>query len=353
MESNNEVLEDTSANRVHNTTNPTNISSEYYCETEVDFVEIHSAEVKAVFVTIACVSVISNVSALTCMQRAKKIPYAAKFLSTGLLIFDLLFVVTSTLRKFIEHPSINLNIHAVVTLWLQLVTVTVVLMAIERYVLILKPMWYMRNVTELTIRITAMSVWLIETILWIFIRYGVCYFKFKSTYVITKPGLCDNIMSMSYGILLIVGFVISYRCYWKIFKLIQTKVVGSHIKSASETARELRSYKSTSIIAVYIVVITCTTVAFLIIIILIQLGLLGQNRRRICVEIVSLCNCIVDPFLYVIWFKESRLEMLKFVAVVFTRYRQTVEDMRMDVYNIVISDCKAKVNRDINYTTLT
>lgn len=325
-----------------NTTISSNTATVSSYNKEADMIEVHSVEVKVVFVFVACVSTISTLSAITFLHRAKKVPYAAKFLSIGLLTFDVLFIVTSTIRKFVLHPYINLNIQTLVTMWLQLVVVTVVLMAIERYILISKPLWYLIHVTVRKVRTIVVSAWIIECFVWLFVRYGICYIKFQSVWVVTKPGFCNNIMSMSYAILLVTGFVISCTCYWKIFRIIQSTVTSGHIMSISDTVKVIRTYRSTSIVFVFILVITCTTLAYVAIIIFIQLGLLNQTGRRISIEIVSLFNCILDPFLYAIWFKECRLEMLKCIAFVFRWPRERVDKMQIEVYNIVTTEFKAK-----------
>lgn len=327
-----------------------NTSTVGYYETEPSSIEVHSAEVKVAFIFVACVSITASVSAITFMHRAKKIPHAAKFLTTGLLVFDVVFIVTSTIRKFVLHPFTNSNMQTMVSLWYQLVTVTIVLMAIERYILILKPMWYLNNVTKMKVRITVVSVWLIESSIWLFIRYGVCYIKFKSVSVFITLDVCKPILIMSHMMLLIPAFVISFTCYWKIFRVIQSKVTSGRTMSVFDTAKEIRTYRATSIVFVYIVLITCITVAYVVILMIAQLGLVSQTRHKVSIEIVSICNCILDPFLYVMWLRECRLELFKCIAVVFKRYRQRVEEMRMDIYNIVTTDSKSKVNTEARLT---
>lgn len=323
-----------------------NTSSVCDNETESSVSAVQSVEVKIAFLFVACVSITASATAITCMHRAKNIPYAAKFLSTGLLVFDVLFIVTSTVTHFVLYPTIINNMQTLVTLWLQLITVTITLMAIERYVLILKPMWYLNNVTEMKIRITVVSIWITEGSIWLLVRYGVCYIKFQSVSVFTKPRLCKGFMIISHMVLLIFGLVISFMCYWKIFRLIQSKVHSGRTTSVSDTAKEIRTYRSTSIVFVYIVVITCITVAYVIILYMTKRGLISESNHKVSIEIVSIGNCILDPFLYVMWLKECRLELFKCIAVVFKRYRHRVEEMRMDIYNIVTTDCKPIVNSE-------
>ena len=52
-------------------------------------------------------------------------------------------------------------------------------------------------------------------------------------------------------------------------------------------------------------------------------------------DAVYLVNSIIDPLIYVVWFKEVRLEILGAISKVCPCLKPTVEKMRADVFYIV------------------
>lgn len=277
----------------------------------------------------------SSSTAIILMNRSKKIPYASKFLSTGLLIFDVYFIIVSTVRKFILDHTISLNVQTSVALSLQLANLTVGVMTVERYILILKPMWYIRTVSKKLVRILVIFIWLLDISLSMLVRYGVCYIKFRSMSVFTEAGVCNGIMSAFYGIVLLSVVITSLLCYYRIFKCIRSKHISGGGLSISTAAKRMYSYRSTFLVFIYLLVIIVSALAYGTIIILIQLKIIKNTQLRLAMEFVSLFNCLLDPFLYVLWFKECRLQLMLFIARFLKRYRHRAETMRMDVFNIV------------------
>ena len=70
------------------------------------------------------------------LRRTKRIPYAARLLSSGLLIFDMTFTVAVITREVVTDVVINLHCHVITMIALQLAFSTVALMSIERYVVL-------------------------------------------------------------------------------------------------------------------------------------------------------------------------------------------------------------------------
>lgn len=309
--------------------------------TDQGYIEDYSIAVKVTFLCIAVVSITSSTTAFIVMFRAKKIPYASKFMTSGLLTFDMLFLLTSTLRKFVTHGDINLNIQAVVVFNLELAVFTVGLVSLERYFLIIRPMVYMHYAKKKLIRLITLSLWAINISLCFFVRYGVCYIRYQSLAVFTHHGLCTSTVTMYYAVVLIAVLTTSFVCYWKIYKCVRSKTSPGNVLSVSATFARIKSYRSTSLVFVYLAVVLVSSLGYGIIIISTNLGL-KHTKLRVATEIVSIFNCVVDPFLYVLWFKECRLQLLLFVSFFFKRYKQTAEEMRIEVYDIVTASSAVK-----------
>ena len=54
-------------------------------------------------------------------------------------------------------------------------------------------------------------------------------------------------------------------------------------------------------------------------------------------------SCIVDPLIYVMWLKETRLEVLNILKVMCPSLNPAAERMYMEVFNIVYSEIKEEL----------
>jgi hypothetical protein len=299
-------------------------------ESEHAYVESHSAAVKVLFVLLALVSMTSTLFAITFMLQTRKIPYATRFITTGLLVFDLTFIVLSTIRKFITDPVLSYTVQTILTNFLQMTIFTVGLMSIERYFVITRPMLYIRVVNKQLVRKIVLIAWICVFMLCVSMRYGFCYLRYQSMSVFTTAGFCNKFMTFYYSCLQVTILCISCGCYWKIYRCIN-KVTSSTIT----TANTLRGYRSTYLAFVYLLVIILSSFGYFTIIILVQTNQIQNTTLRLSMEAVSFFNCILDPFLYVFWYDECRMQFVKCLGICSERYRQKAEQWRIDVYNIV------------------
>lgn len=306
---------------------------------QAGYVETHDVATKVIFVIVACVSLSGSSFAITVMRRTKKTPYIARLLSTGLLMFDVMFIILSTSRKFITDTVINLNVQSMVTICLQLAVITVGMMAVERYILIMKPFFYIKNFEKKKIKKMILSVWCLEASLCVFVRYGVCYFHHQTFAVYTVPAVCRKLLSMYYALMLSIVLIISIVCYVKIGQYLLTVRKRDREKTifSESSSLTIEKFKTTSLAFVYLVVIVLTSVAYAVIIVLINSDILIHTNLRLALEVVSLCNCFFDPFLYVIWFKECRLVILRMILPLCRCLEPKVREMSIQVYNIVVS----------------
>lgn len=299
------------------------------------YIEIYSTTVKMMYLTIGIFSAVCSTFAIIILHRTKRVPDSAKFLSSGLLIFDFMFITLSTTRKFVTIPVYNTNMNVISNAFIQLAYITVGLMALERFVMFYRPMLYMKFCTKRSIRVIAVTSWIATVITFYAVRYGVCYLKFASMHTFTKAGLCNQIVTIYYSLLVVLVLSISMFCYCNIFRFVknQATVDGKNLSFRS-TASLLRSYKSTSLVLVFFSVILSTSIAYVIILVYIRQMGLGVTEIRVALDGVSIVNCFLDPFLYVLWFKESQMELYKILSVI--RCLQTKADrMRYKVFSIV------------------
>ena len=53
-------------------------------------------------------------------------------------------------------------------------------------------------------------------------------------------------------------------------------------------------------------------------------------------DIITLVNCYVDPLIYVIWYKETKLELLKVAQTCLPRLKPKIQKMQTAIYRIQI-----------------
>ena len=317
------------------------IDSDYTRDTPDLFIEDFPAYVDIIYVTVCVISVLISSFSITALRRTKRIPYSAKFLSTGLLCFDSIYIISITVRKFVKDPLYNTSLNVLSTQVLQLAYVTVALMSLERFLMFKKPMVYIKKCKKTFLHTTAAILWATTIIVFQTVRYGFCYVKFKSYYVFVKAGLCNQIVTFYYASLVVLVLAISMTCYWGIFNIVKRQLANAEKRKISfaSTANLLRTYKSTSLVLVYLLVILITSVTYALIITYIKFMNLEVAYVRISLETISMMNCLLDPFLYVMWFKESQMQLL----LIFSRFslcEQKAATMKYQIFDIVTSSTK-------------
>ena len=116
------------------------------------------------------------------------------------------------------------------------------------------------------------------------------------------------------------------------FIIIQSKT------SEKRFGHSLRQYKGTRISLLCLInqmISLVVNMLLVVIFYLVNVNTTGGNGHL--AEIANYCNlmnCIVDPLIYVIWLRETRLQILKMVQLIFPYFKKTIEDMRIDIFNI-------------------
>ncbi|KAH3790314.1 hypothetical protein DPMN_168512 [Dreissena polymorpha] len=107
----------------------------------------------------------------------------------------------------------------------------------------------------------------------------------------------------------------------------------SEVKLSMRPNVSVKHYKATSAVFVYLVIIILTSAGYLLVI---KLNL-SHVALRFGLDIITTVNCILDPFVYVLWFKECRMEMLKMLSVCLPyvpSLERRIENMRKDIFHM-------------------
>ena len=279
-----------------------------------------------VAVVVAC---ILNLVSSVAIYRTKKTPHATKLLSLGMLSNHFSFLILSACSKLIAFKDFGLIQH--LTRGFNISAQCIVCsMAIERFLVIHKPYMYLQ-VSKQRTKLLCISVALISMLQYMLARGLGCYARglYES---------CGFFMRIYFVIIPIVLVLVSYVCYGSIFRTVCRKETNS----VKQMKQRLLLHNGTLASSMYLISTSFNTVAYLgLSLYKLKTSVDGKfTDINVLVDIVALVNCYIDPFIYIIWFSETRMELLKLFQLCCPRLQPKIEKMRIEIFNIQISSTK-------------
>lgn len=106
-------------------------------------------------------------------------------------------------------------------------------------------------------------------------------------------------------------------------------------------AKTIRQYKGTAASFMFLINATIAQVIFLGLSALYLVRSSNGTRDNGLVGTLAdwwgLINCIIDPLIFVIWFREARMEFLKLVSGICPSVNNKIEELRVEIYQIHVS----------------
>ena len=253
--------------------------------------------------------------------RSKKTPYPTKLLSLGLLIYDSLFIASAIGRKFFSHEEGV--VFRQLSHGFQMAALSIIVsMAFERLFVLNWPYVFLRVGTRGRIRKVCIAIIVFSFLQFILYQGIVCYSRGKIVG-------CGAEMSIYYLMMSIVFSICAIASYVKIFRIIRNRSVGMI---------SLKQYKGTGASLAYLINCAISAVAFVGISIYFAFsvanGTIVMGHVANITDAVYLFNCIGDPLVYVVWFKEVRMEILNMCSKICHCLEPSVEKMRKEVFDI-------------------
>ena len=238
--------------------------------------------------------------------RTKRTPYSTKILAMGLLSLDCLFLISASVTKLFNYNDIFVLWHF--ARGCQIVAQMVVAsMAFERLFVLNWPYVYLRVATKGSIRIVCIGIVLFCFLQYVLVRGLACYARKKATN-------CGRAYSIYFVLISILTLLVPTISYCKIYSIIR--------KTGQDQASRhtLLHYKGTIISFMYLINSAVTQAAgFGLSVFFVVRTAEGMKETGIVAtlaDFVNVINCIVDPLIYVVWFKETRREVVKFLKAV-------------------------------------
>ena len=277
-------------------------------------------------------SMVIEIVGVYVIRQSKRTPRTARFLISGIIVFKLsghiIFIIAKFLLKS-EHV-IRGFLH-IVTSFVVLVIVTHALMSLERFVVFSAYRMHFRITGSSRARNSVIIFWLSLWLLNTFIRFTFCSGNVKGIWK------CTWAIQWGYFMLFSIVVIVSYGCFAKILLLIRSKNAKSKVKM---------KVKTTTLIFVYLISISGNIVLFLL-----ELSMLvDATQLSLIAIIVSVVTSLLDRILYIYWFRECRMELLKLVACCIPRLKPHVEKMRIEIFDVVTYIHKDKTTIPVSYS---
>ena len=246
-----------------------------------------------------------------------------------------------------DNNSWNIGTHVFGVGFCFLGYITIGIMSMERLIVFHSPNFYLRNCVAARVQRYVWVTWLGTIFIYYFTRYGACYLMFPDATMGDVLGRCNKVSFSLFGFTIASVIIVSLICYAKIFLIIWSE--GKNTDSdkrvtLTSAARSMKQYKSTTLVFFYLIAVILTGIGY----VLVMAQGLDSRPQRLFIDTVNMFNCVVDPCMYVLWFRECRMEMLKIVALLFPRLSINVEKMRNDVFDVVTySNCTDNQTIDI------
>ena len=255
--------------------------------------------------------------------RTRKTPYPTKLLSLGVLAFNSLFIVSSNGGKYFDNDNSFIFRHFSRG-FMTAALFVVGFMSLERLFALNWPNTYIRVVTKGR-TIKACVVIIIGSFLqFILVRIVGCYSQGKFLYC--------GVFGASYFLVgTIILLFISSASFIKIYTIVRNK----------STTGRIQEYRGTLASFLYLINSTIAMTIYLGLAVFYTFRAATGDQTIYGDEMVNitdsvyLLNCIFDALVHTIWFKETRLEILKIFSKLCVRLQPSVERMRLEVFSIV------------------
>ena len=259
---------------------------------------------------------------LSALRFTKDIPFASKFLSTGLILFDVGLITTTAVNRMQGDPLVTSHISGTSALFQELAYATMTLMAVERMLVLKWPMKYIRLASGRRIKLVTCIIWLSVALLLLQTRYLLCMVNTSSIWaVLANEKTCEEFLMIYHLAFVTLGQAVSTVSYIVVMKIVRRQTLRDYTSGSVKSVKSaLRMYKSTGMVFIYIIVMTITSILFYVGILLRRANLISSEVTRAVFQSASVFNCVLDPFLYVLWYEECREVCRKLLKKLFCRF---------------------------------
>ena len=281
----------------------------------------------ALHITFAYLALILCCISFFAILRTRRTPYSTRILSIGLLVFDCSFLLCSSSAKLFKYTDIFVVQQA--ARGFQTSSHVIILgMAMERVFALNWPYIHIKMVTKRRARFICTGVCLFALLQYILVRGLGCYARGKFVD-------CGMVLQVYFVSVSLILPTLSFICYYKIYRIVRQHASGLSLKTS------LSQYKGTMVSFIYLINATFTIIVYLGMAVFYTLRTAKGDKEDGVVgfytDSLNIIDCVVDPLIYVVYFRETRFEILKMFQTFCPFLKSRVENMRIEISNITMT----------------
>ena len=274
-------------------------------------------------ITFACLALILCCISFFGIMRTKRTPYSTRILSICLLVFDCSFLICSGTAKLFNYNDIFV-VQQAARGFQTSSHMLILVMAMERVFALNWPYVYIKVVTRRRTRIICAGVCLFAVIQYLLVRGVGCYARGKFVN-------CGMVLQVYFVAVSVILPILSFICYYKIYRIVRQHTSGHSLKYS------LTQYKGTMVSFIYLINATFSIIVYIGMAVVYALRVANGAKEDGVVgfytDSLNIIDCIVDPLIYVVYFRETRFEILKMLQTCCPFLKAKVEDMRIEIFN--------------------
>lgn len=253
-----------------------------------------------------------DIVSVAAIYRTKRTPRTARFLTCALISFECVGLLSLDMDKYISNMDISplFRLHIIV-LGLLIYT-TILLMAFERLSFLnATNVFHNNDFRHKLITRLAICLWMVEVIAIFTFRMLVCGNSISCANATQKTVRVTNF------VILLIADGLGVLTFY-------------HLRTNAHVLHgPIFSARATTILFLYIAIYTLFSAVLAIGFLLSLAAHLPQMYH-----VIGLIACVIEPIIYVYWYKESRMELMKLFSVCFPKLTTVTERMRIDIFNI-------------------
>lgn len=315
---------------------------------------------------VSLIIIICEIGALAVLRKCKRMPYCSRVLSSCFILSDAAGALVFTVHQIIifvfgfnndlTHTSRTL----VVATMLSVSWSSVAAMSIERVVALQANIKYTMGFNKSRVHLMASLLWLVHVLLAVVvISVGFkqhCGWKILSCDIWEASKVSRFVMMtllVAYEITLVISYVVIYTIaarHAREIAAIRSAAFGKNVNNPDGVSERQFSTTQAIIKIVLAFMLLHTPIIIHLIVVESDQSSLNEILRRVLYAASYFCiqlNSFISLRLYVVKFDECKLYFYQFLSRLFKSYERKSEELRLKVFNIVVSSDVERTHRTI------
>lgn len=284
-------------------------------------------EIQALLSPVNLLCIIFSQIIFFALRKTRHSPLMARFLVCSAIEFHCLLVLLCLFRKFFTSLQANIVVMTTLLGITDIMVVNVTIIAVERLIGFRYPFFYRQYLMKRRAKCFVIGLWILAAA-------NVAPFVKCNQELRDETNLnvetCVTETTWIRLVLFITCFMLMISCtvYIVIFITLKGREYGLEKKAKHYklSMALLLSGLNFFVISIALKVLCHMPVDFI--------------TRSVVFECCIMLNGVIDTTVYVMWFPECRLELLKFLVVCFPKLERKIEQMRLQVFQIVLPEKK-------------